>query len=289
MRRYRIESGRLDFFHSMKVLAILSGLVLAMASSACTIFIVSRGGQVIAAGNEDEANVEKNAKHYVRFVPGNNEKATLGYVSFGYKGNPFSDESAMNEAGLFYDFNALDKLDVARLDKPKGKFNAINEMLTTCRTVDQAVKFLETVDLPFLSSAQIVIGDATGASAIVERHTTTWRSKGADYQIGTNFRTSKTPLEKITCNRFKACNLELGMNRLLDLPSVVDLLKTTKAAPKSGTRTWYSLVCDLKHQRVNLYRKGDFAHPTSFLLADELRKGARKIDMDEFISDHSSK
>ena len=213
----------------------------------------------------------------------------LGYVSFGYKSNPFSDESAMNEAGLFYDFNALDKLDVARSGKPKGKFNTINEMLTTCRTVEQAVKFLETVDLPFLSSAQMVIGDANGASAIVERHVTTWRSKGSDFQIGTNFRTSETPIEKITCNRFKACNLELGMNQPLGLQSVVDLLNTTKAAPKSGTQTWYSLVCDLKRQRVNLYRKGDFAHTTSFLLGNELRKGARKTDMDEFIAAQSSR
>ncbi len=289
MRRYRIESGRLDFLHSMKVLAILSGIVLAMASSACTIFIVSRGGQVFAAGNEDEDNVEKNSKHYVRFVPANKVGAKLGYVSFGYKRNPFSDESAMNEAGLFYDFNALDKLDVARPGKPKGKFNAINEMLTSCRTVDEAVKFLEKVDLPFLSSAQMVLGDASGASAIVERHTTTWRSKGSDFQIGTNFRTSVTPLEKITCNRFKACNLELEMNRPVGISSVEDLLNTTKALPKSGTQTWYSLVCDLKLRQVNLYRKGDFLHKSSFLLSEELRKGARKLDMDEFIAAQSSK
>ena len=260
-----------------------------MASSACTIFIVARGGQVFAAGNEDEDNVEKNSKHYVRFVPADKQKATLGYVSFGYKSNPFSDESALNEAGLFYDFNALDKLDVARPGKPKGKFNTVSEMLMTCRTVDQAVKMLDSVDLPFISSAQMVIGDASGASAIVERHITTWRCKGSDFQIGTNFRTSVTPLDKITCNRFKTCNLELGMNLPIGLPSVVELLNKTKAAPKSGTQTWYSLVCDLKRQRVNLYRKGDFSQTTSFMLADELLKGARKMDMDEFIADQTSK
>ena len=273
----------------MKAFLVISGLILSGPISACTIFIVARGGQVFAAGNEDEDNVEKNSKHYVRFVPANKEKATLGYVSFGYKRNPFSDESAMNEAGLFYDFNALDKLDVARPGKPKGKFNTINEMLTSCRTVAEAVNYIEKVDLPFLSSAQMVIGDATGASAIVERHITTWRSKGSDFQIGTNFRTSTTPDDKITCDRFKACNLELGMNQPLGVSSIAALLNTTRAAPKSGTQTWYSLVCDLKQQRVNVYRKGDFAHTTSFLLADELKKGARKTDMDEFISAQSSR
>jgi len=245
--------------------------------------IVARAGHVFAAANEDDENKVELSQHYVRFVPPSKEKGTLGFVAFGYKNNPFSDESAMNEAGLFYDFDALDKLDKPREGKPKGKFNAINEMLTHCHTVKEAMQFLEGFDLPNLSSAQMVIGDATGASAIFERQATTWRPKKVDYQIGTNFRTSTTPTSQITCDRFKLCDANLVKKKRVTVDSLAGLLNSTKATGANGSMTWYSLVCDLKSRQIHLYRKGDFTHATTFSLDEELKKGQRKLDMDEFI------
>ncbi|MFZ4508175.1 MAG: carcinine hydrolase/isopenicillin-N N-acyltransferase family protein [Fimbriimonas sp.] len=266
----------------MRASVVALALLASVGCSACTIVFVARGGQVIAAGNEDEDNRPELSRHTIRFVPADKAKGTLGFVAFGYKNNPFSDESAMNEAGLFYDFNALDKLELPRSGKPKGKFNAFNEILTTCRTVDQAVAYLESIDLPYLSSAQVVIGDASGASAIVERHATTWRRQGFDYQIGTNFRTSATPVANITCERYNRCASLLSQKKPVRAQTVADLLKSTIATKESGSVTWYSLVCDLKRREVSLYTKGDFTRRTKFSLAKELKKGARKLDMEEF-------
>ncbi|MEQ1823687.1 MAG: carcinine hydrolase/isopenicillin-N N-acyltransferase family protein [Fimbriimonadaceae bacterium] len=272
----------------MKQLLLVLSLLVSATVPACTIFVVARGGEVFAAGNEDEANDPSLSEHYVRFVPASEEKGTLGFVAFGYKKNPFSDEAAMNEAGLFFDYNALEKLDVPREGKPKGNFSSVYKMLTTCKNVQQAVSFLEGLDLPFFSAGQMVVGDATGASAIIERQATTWRRKGMDYQIGTNFRTSTTPLAQITCPRYKTCDARLGMNKPLTVDALSQVLNQVKAAENSGSMTWYSVICDLKRGQVNLYRKGNFERRTTFSLAEELKRGARKLDMDEFIASQVS-
>lgn len=269
----------------MKPLVTLAGILFAGAAFPCTIMIVSRGGNVFAAANEDEDNRPDKSSHYIRFVPANREKSALGYVAFGYKSNPFSDESAMNEAGLFYDFNALDKLDKPREGRPKGKFNAVNEMLTQCRTVKQAVEFLESVDLPYMSSAQMVLGDASGTSAIVERQATTWRKRKVDFQIGTNFRTSTTPPEAITCDRFKLCSVELSKRSRVSKSSLAELLRRTSADGTRTSKTWYSMVCDLKRLKVTLYYQGDFARGATFDLLSEIKSGPRKLDMSAFVSE----
>jgi hypothetical protein len=227
---------------------------------------------VFAAGNEDERSESAYSKHFVRFVPGSKEKGALGYVAFGYTRNPFNDESAMNEAGLFYDFTALEKLDTPREGKPRGKFNTINEMLTKCSTVSEAVKFLAGFDLPNMSSAQILIGDATGASAIVERHAVTHRPAGVDFQVATNFRTSAVPKAAISCERFKLSDTQLGLKKRMDAESAAAILGRVKAAPPSESMTWYSLVCDLKRRQVHLYRTGEFDKPFKFSLTEDFMK-----------------
>lgn len=267
----------------MRWILILFGLAICAASKPCTVFLVARHGQVLAGGNEDESAEANNADHYVKFVPARPETGALGYVAFGYAKNPFNDESAMNEAGLFYDFTAQDKLEKPREGKPKGKFNAINEMLTKCRTVSEAVQFLEAFDLINMSSAELFIGDATGASTIVERHATTIRDKSSDFQIATNFRTSMVPKDQITCERYKLCDSRLAAKKRVGVKQFAEILDSTKAQAPSEYRTWYSLVCDLKRREVNLYRKGDFTKPFKFSLLAELNKGARRLHMDEFV------
>ncbi len=267
----------------MKYLWLVLACFVCAASDACTIFVVARRGEVFAAGNEDDDNTEKLSKHYLKFVPANKEKQQLGYVAFGYANSPFSDESAMNEAGLFYDYAVVPKLDRPRDGRPKGKFNAVTEMLSKCRTVAEATHYLEAFDLPNLSGAQILVGDATGASAIIERQSITPRVAGIDFQVATNFRTSTTASADITCQRFGLCTAKLGARTRVSEKLISEILNGAKAAPPSESMTWYSVICDLKRRNVSLYRKGEFSKPVRFSLSAELKKGSRKFDMDEFM------
>lgn len=263
------------------LLALLLGIASA-AASACTIFVVARGAQVLVGANEDYGDEPKFRNHYVRFVPGNSATKKLGFVAFGYSSMPLADQAAMNEAGLFYDYNALPKLLTPRSGKPKGNQSKIYEMLTTCHTVKEAVAFIEQFDLEYFSEGQMVLADATGDSAIVERHTTTWRSLNFDFQIGTNFRTSSTPKTEIVCWRYAECQRTLSARSTVTIESLRALLERTMPKPGQGV-TWYSMVCDLKSRQVNLFRKGDFSAVVRLDLNRELQT-PQYVDMEDLFN-----
>jgi hypothetical protein len=220
-------------------------------------------------------------KHWIRFHP-RNAGQPLGFVTFGYDESPLIAQAAVNEAGLFFDFNALPAKHEGPEGKPEGSVDLLVRMMGTCRTVAAAVELLQNWDLKWMSAAQMVLGDATGASAIFERNAVTYRGP-ADYQIGTNFRTSDTPVEKITCWRYKTCDAALGKKQPVSVDSVRALLEQTMPKGKE-TITWYSTLCDLKSQRIFLFRKGEFSKVVTLNLGDELAVGDRKIDMDTLMA-----
>jgi hypothetical protein len=104
-----------------------------------------------------------------------------------------------------------------------------------------------------------------------------------DFQIATNFRTSLVPTDQISCERYKLCDFQLGAKNTVTPKSIAEILGGVNADSASKYRTWYSLVCDLKLRQVSLFRKGAFNKPFQFSLLNELEKGARKFDMDEFM------
>lgn len=264
-----------------RFLALAASLILVSFASPCTIFIDARGGMVIAGANEDYSNEEMYAGHWVRFFPAEKE-GELGYVSFGYDIYPLFDQAAMNEAGLFYDYNALSAHDGINVGAKSATMLKVTEMLKTCKTVDEALEFLDKYDFASMAKAQMVIGDATGASAIIERHTVTKRAPEKDFQIGTNFRTSTTPKEEITCWRYKLCNKGLAKDEPASIESVRGLLE--ESMPKGpGAISWYTTVCDLKAAKIHLFRKGDFSMAVVIDLKEELKKGKRNLDMDELM------
>jgi hypothetical protein len=117
----------------------------------------------------------------------------------------------------------------------------------------------------------------------------TLRGKGRDFQIGTNFRTSTTPVDKITCDRYLTCESLLTERKKVTSNALVEILDRTKAKQESGSTTWYSVLVELKKKRVGLYRKGNFSKMTNFDLIKELTKGPRRLDMDEFIAESIKK
>ena len=265
----------------MRTWSVFALLLLGASTPACTIMLIARNGMVLAGANEDDNNVPELAKHYVRFSPA--QPGALGYVSFGYARNPLSDESAMNEAGLFYDFAVTEEQVVARPGVPRSNFGTINAMLKQCKTVDEAVAFLERFDLVNLRTVQMLIGDATGASAIIERASALRRSSRSEFQIATNVQCSSLVSGQSSCPRLLTCTTQLSEVRKPTPLNFANVLRSVAADGSSGSMTWYSIVCDLKRKRVDLYRKGTFSKPFRFDLAEELKRGGRMVDMDQFI------
>ncbi len=266
--------------HFMKTLAVVAGLALTGIAAPCTIFLVARSGQVLMGANEDMTTEDAYSKHWVAFHA-KDARNPLGYITLGYAAIPFAAQAGMNEAGLFYDYNALPKLDENN-GKTKADIFLGERILAECKTVAEAVKKIQAYDWAALTTGQMVIGDATGASAIVERNAITYRGK-ADYQIGTNFRTSKTPKAEITCWRYKMCDAVFNVNRPVNIEVVRQSLIMTM--PKvAGTRTWYSNIADLKNGKLLLFRKGDFTRVVTLDVKTEVAKESRRIDMDELMT-----
>lgn len=264
----------------IRPIAIFAVAAFTATALPCTIFVVARGGQVLVAANEDMTNAAPYDKHWVGFNPAKNT-GELGFITFGYNAIPFTAQGGMNEAGLFFDYNALPNQDIGN-GKPKANIFLGEKILAQCKTVNEALKMIEQVDWAALSSGQMVIGDATGDSAIVERMAVTRRGK-LDYQIGTNFRTSTTPKSEITCWRYKKCGATLSAGKPVTLESVRQSMEATMP-DTTDSKTWYTTICDLKAAQVLLFRKGDFKQVVKLDVKAELAQGQRRIDMDELMA-----
>jgi hypothetical protein len=253
---------------------LLLGLI--TAGQPCTVFVVARDGQVLAGNNEDYYGKNRT---WLRFLP--KGKAKYGAVAWGHAGigNEFP-QGGMNEAGLFYDGNALQDNDAKASARPQVTGKATQDLmyrvLRECGTVDEAVELLRRYELPEFGPAQLVFGDRTGKSTILERNALT--AGNGSLQIGTNFRTSKTAKPDIICPRYKAAESILGSLK----PLTVDLARDALAAAKQegGVLTVYSTVCDLKAGAFWLYYRSDFKHGKRFDLKRELSKGDRVVMMD---------
>jgi len=264
-----------------RILALLfAGL--AAAGLPCTIFVVARNGQVLVGANEDFGRVTTSPRHWVQFHP-KKPGEKYGYIAFGFPAYPDFPQAAINEAGVFYDYNALKRLDIGRPGKPPFSLKRLEEVMTQCGTVREVVAHFEKFDDEPLSTGQMVVADAKGDSAIIERHTHTDRG-ASDYQIGTNFRTSTTPKDAITCPRWKACDAELSKKRPASIESVRALCEEVKAS-RQGGYTSYTTVCDLKAAKVYLFRGEDFEKVAAIDVKQTLKKGERRVDMDVLMTE----
>jgi hypothetical protein len=242
-------------------------------SRACTIFYAARGDVVLAGNNEDWNDPDTR----VWFVPP--VAGRFGGVFFGY-GDRFP-QGGMNERGLFFDGAALepgsqlligdatgdsailelpDPTEAARQPgrrewTPEGGRRLVEDMMARCGTVEAALKALEAV------------GPGT----------TTLRKRGS-FQVATNFRQSKTPPSRATCERFKAAE------RLLSgaAPSrelFRRILKETHAEGEYPTE--YSNIYDLKRRTVVVFFRHDFGRSLEIDLAEELRRGRHEYKLSE--------
>jgi hypothetical protein len=63
----------------------------------------------------------------------------------------------------------------------------------------------------------------------------------------------------------------------LGVPLIREALEKTRQG--GGARTVYSNICDLKKGLVHVYNLGDFGKAVDLDLADELKKGQRRLSL----------
>ena len=226
---------------------------------ACTVISYALKGEVYAAANEDDymgfARIWFNPKTPDRY----------GSVCFGLP--DLQAQAAMNEYGLFYDFTAQN-IDPAQFH-PKNIYQGdlFFEILGKCKTVPEAMVFLEKYD--YAVSAQVLIADALGNSVII--NVGTKLTKSGSYQINTNFDISKLKTKNYVCRRYDISDEALKKADALNVPFFRDILSRTRQEGKLSTI--YSNIYDLKRKIITVYNFHDFEHPWIIDLKKELTKG----------------
>jgi hypothetical protein len=172
--------------------AILAALCLSALSHACTIFVVTYQGTTYFCNNEDW----RDPVTRIRFFPA--EGSNYGWVSLGF-GNDWA-QGGVNEHGLCFDWFAHGVSAGWKTDPEKRNHdgNLSEEMLRTCKTVDEAIEFYKRYNEENLDQAVTLIADRDGNSVLVlwkdgqlafERNALTLQSCGigkarVDAQVG---------------------------------------------------------------------------------------------------------
>ncbi|MEQ8768420.1 MAG: hypothetical protein RL885_31235 [Planctomycetota bacterium] len=242
-------------------------IALQPVAPACSFFMCARNGVVLAGNNEDYLDPDTR----MWFVP--SEDGRLGCVYFGFS-NGFP-QGGMNEAGLFFDGAATPEQEITgRPDRPSFEGNLVDEMMRTCRTVEEVVATWERYDVPkMMARAQIQFADATGDSVLIEGDHLL--RKEGDYQITTNFYQAGLERDQFACPRFEVIDSMLEGDAA---PSVELFRKILSRVHQEGeVSTLYSNIYDLKRRKMTLYHFHDFEHPVEIDLAAELGKGAHTV------------
>ena len=243
------------------LLFIILSMLGSQVAFACTVISCSLKGEVFAAANEDD---------YIGFArmwfnPPTAER--YGSVCFGLP--DLQAQAAMNEYGLFYDFTAQN-IDPSKYHfKNTFKGDLFFELLGKCKTVNEALKFLEKYD--YSNSAQVLIADAQGNSVIINAGIKVLKT--GNYQINTNFDISKLKTGDYSCRRYDISQDALKDVKTLDVPFFRDMLSLTRQEGKLSTI--YSNIYDLKRGIIYVYNFHDFNKPYIIDLKKELTKGYR--------------
>lgn len=174
-------------------------------ADACSIFyyVDKATGKIYVVNNED---YYYDVKPYMQFNP----QTDKSYARLWYGWNDFA-QGGINQHGLFFDGATTPK---QKIDKdyhdPIGR-NVGDEILATCRTVDEAIAYLDKEKIA-ITQGHIMFGDSTGNAAIVEwvggeKHIV--GIKG-NMLIATNYLLTDTAAGNYPCYRYQSIEERLN-------------------------------------------------------------------------------
>jgi len=238
----------------------------------CTIVMAARDGLVLAGNNEDR----NHPKTIVNFIPASG--SFYGRVVFGYD-DAFV-QGGMNDQGLFVDGNALAptgwKPDP---DKPTFRGIVMMVILATCATCEDVKAFFGKSNFPALNRARFPVADRTGASMVVEYGQGSVQFVRSDtwYQIATNFVMSNVKDGNYPCWRYQTADKIMSGAKRLTVDLIRDVLEKTHQ--EGNSLTVYSNIYDLKNGLIYVYNLRNFEQAVVMDLAEELKKGQRRLDL----------
>ena len=161
-------------------------------------------------------------------------------------------QQGINEKGLFFGGAQTQMVDSQRrADRPTYDGHIVDFVMRHCATVSQALKILDDYEY-VMPAGQLLFGDKSGDSFILEPGRVVIRRSG-NYQVITNFLQSREPDKKRKDRRYMLADSKLAREPRLSRKIGVSLLQETHQS-----NTQYSVVCDLSHRVVIVYRNARF-------------------------------
>ena len=241
-------------------------LVRSAVLDACTAFCATGGELVLVGNNEDWSNPLTK----LWFVP-----ATPG--SFGRMYVGFDDmypQGGMNERGLWFDGFAVPLVKAAPSGLPRFPGNIVDRAMAECSTVEEVIRLFAQYDRSFLSRGILMFADASGDAVSIEVDAMVRKTR--NHFVQTNFHQSRSITNDDRRFRTATDMLEQAGSDIS-----VDLFRRILGATyqKGPAPTLYSNVYELRSRTMHLYYFHDFERAVTFRLDEELRKGARAIDI----------
>jgi hypothetical protein len=232
----------------------------------CTVFYAANEQLALGGNNEDAFNPETN----IWFIPPEQGRYGVAYV--GYE--DFYPQGGVNDHGLFYDGLSVRNVSVPQEPgKPIYPGNLLMKAMTECATVECTLKIFDQYSRAGNWNGQLLVGDATGDSAIIEPLAII--RKTGTYQVATNFFQSEVKPQQRTDSRYRTAVEMFDKAGTLS----VDLFRGVLDATHQGANTLYSTIYDLKQGLIYLYYFHDFDHAVILNLKDELAKGLHHYDI----------
>lgn len=262
-----------------KINLLLIVLIIAWVSSlhACTIFSAkAKDGHVWAGNNED---YYLPFSFFLNVVP--QTDSSFGYIYFSAWGPGGFPQGGMNEAGLFFDWNALlpgkttykdfDK----KIDLPGGAA-LLNHVMSKCKTIQEVLNLFKVYKCPGLETGQLHLADKYGNLGIIVADSM-WITK-SNYQVSTNYNLCHPDKDGVTCWRFPIADSILRTKEP-GFETFREICKSTSR--KTKLCTVYSNIHDLTTGDIWFYYGMDYDKVYKTTLKDLLVKGDTSFHMYE--------
>ena len=251
-------------------------------ADACTIFMANDGRNVWIGNNEDELQTTKYRMWFFPAMSKNYGYAIWTDLNFGKLLKGFSylnPQGGLNEFGLFLDYTAIDEIAIVRDNqKEDRKKQVVTDLLKKCKTVEEALAYLNKYNLVKLKYAQLFIGDATGNYATVTGGYVVRKTDNSfaltNYCVDNGY--------KEACHRRDVATHYLNAATTFQLNDITGILRKSTQKLPNNLISNYSMAVNLKTNTIYLYYKNDFTTVSMLTLSEELKKGKHHKDIQNY-------
>lgn len=242
------------------------------------------GNHVWVGNNEDEAPTMNYRFYFI-----NSTNKNYGYMLWSEFHNhpeydPIMDQypqGGLNEYGLFMDYTAIDEIPVKEDENKEIRTKeVINDILKSCKTVEEAITFINKYNLINLASAQLYIADASGDYATVHGNYIV-RKTSENFAL-TNYCIDESCTKEKCWRRETADNLLNTKGKQFELEDIKNILNSTAQKSTSDIITNYSMAVNLKTQTIYLYYKTDFSQYATIPLSSAIKKEKYFKDIQDY-------